>query len=314
MTWPPRRWPSCHGKSLEAQRPSTMPCGAPRPMSQGAPWARSLSATRPPPLAPLQTPLALVGQVLAARTDGGGLHAATRRYRGSQKRIERWPECLRGVNTPPPVRLDASVSAAAHCRRGAVPQRAEAGGPGRVPRMERGVAGAGAPFAVGQALGTASTQEGEKSPGALGAGHRANGCADAAARRGEAVGESLVGAVESRPAPRHSRPKKPWPKGVTVRRKPQGAQRQNRGPTRPTAHAPSPAPPDTAQSLAPPEMPAPHRDACHTSRRRRWAASRRRTTRDAKHPGRRPDRCEVSGMVHHGVRGPVPTRQVPAGA
>ena len=78
-----------------------------------------------------------------------------------------------------------------------------------------------------------------------------------------------------RPARRtgkRGRPKKTWPQGVKVRRTHKGAQRPKRAPQRPTDQAPYPEPPDTAQSLAPTEMPAHHLEACHPSLRRRWAA------------------------------------------
>ena len=96
MTLFPRRCPSCNGKSIEAQRTYTIQWGEPRTLSYCAPCARSFSATRHTPLAQLQTPIALVVQVLAALTEGGGIKAATRLYGVSKKSIYRWQERLSG--------------------------------------------------------------------------------------------------------------------------------------------------------------------------------------------------------------------------
>jgi hypothetical protein len=94
MTLFPRRCPSCNGKSIEAQRTYTMQWGEPRTLYYCAPGARSFSATRHTPIAQLQTPIALVVQVLAALTEGGGIKAATRLYGVSNNSIYRWPERL----------------------------------------------------------------------------------------------------------------------------------------------------------------------------------------------------------------------------
>ena len=75
---------------------------------------------------------------------------------------------------------------------------------------------------------------------------------------------------------KRGRPNKTRGKGVKVRRKHQGSPRPKRGPKRLTYQAPSPAPPDTAQSMTTKERQAHHREAFHPSLRRRWAASRRR--------------------------------------
>ena len=76
---------------------------------------------------------------------------------------------------------------------------------------------------------------------------------------------------------KRGRPKKTLPKGVKVRLKNKGSQRHKRGRKRPRYQAPSPEPPDTAQSVATQEMHAKHLEAFHTSLRRRCAAYRRRT-------------------------------------
>jgi hypothetical protein len=107
-------------------------------------------------------------------------------------------------------------------------------------------------------------------------------------------------------------PKKTLPKGVKVRLKNKGSQRQRRGPKRPKDQAPYPEHPDTAQPMATTEIHANHLEAFHTSLRRRCAAYRRRTNRYAKHTGRLPERLEVYWIVHHFVRVHFTTRRVPA--
>ena len=111
---------------------------------------------------------------------------------------------------------------------------------------------------------------------------------------------------------KRGRAKKTLPQGVKVRLKHKGSQRHKRGPKRPKYQAPSPEHPDTAQALATTEMPANHREAFHTSLRRRCAAYHRRTHMYAKHTGRLQERLDVYWMVHNCVRVHFPTRQVPA--
>ena len=98
MTLPQRRCPSCDGKHVAEHRIYTLQGGAPRTRDHGACCERALSAPSPPPRAHVQTPRALVGQVLAALTDGGGINAATRLYGGSKHRSYRWPERRSGGN------------------------------------------------------------------------------------------------------------------------------------------------------------------------------------------------------------------------
>ena len=111
---------------------------------------------------------------------------------------------------------------------------------------------------------------------------------------------------------KRGRPTKTRPKDVQVRRKHKGSQRHKRGPNRPKYHAPYPEHPDTAQPVATTEMHANHLEAFHTSLRHRCAAYRRRTNMYAKETGRRQERLAVYGIVHHFVRVPLTTRQVPA--
>jgi hypothetical protein len=89
---------------------------------------------------------------------------------------------------------------------------------------------------------------------------------------------------------KRGRPRKTLPKGVKVRLKTKGSQRHKRGRKRPRYQAPSPEPPDTAQSVATQEMHAKHLEAFHTSLRRRCAAYRRRTNMYAKKTGRLQER------------------------
>jgi transposase-like protein len=96
MTLTAIRCPYCHGKSIEAQRTSTMQWGAPRLLYHCAPCARSFSETHHTPIAQLKTPIALVVQGLAALTEGVGINAATRLYGVSNNSIYRWQERLSG--------------------------------------------------------------------------------------------------------------------------------------------------------------------------------------------------------------------------
>jgi len=169
-----RRCPSGHGKSIEAQRPSPMPCGAARTLYHGASCARSFAATRPPPMAQWPTPSALVVPVLAARTDGGGIHVAPRRSGVSTKRISRWQERRSGGKNPGCCARAPPVSAPAQCRGRARDARQDACGSGRVTRMDHGVEGLGDTCAVGQALWTARPHAVSTSEGARVSGHRAN--------------------------------------------------------------------------------------------------------------------------------------------
>ena len=98
-----------------------------------------------------------------------------------------------------------------------------------------------------------------------------------------------LGSQARRPGTR-GRPTKTWPPGVTGRRTHHGSHRPQRGLQRPTSPAPSPAHPDTAQPLATKDRHAHHLEAFPPSRSRRCAASCRRTNREAKATGRRPER------------------------
>ena len=87
MTLTPMRCPYCNGKSIEAQRTYTIQCGAPRTLYYCSSCERSFSETSNTPIAHLKTPIALVGQVLAALTEGVGINAATRLYGVSKNSI-----------------------------------------------------------------------------------------------------------------------------------------------------------------------------------------------------------------------------------
>jgi hypothetical protein len=62
-------------------------------------------------MAYLKTPISVIVQVIAARTEGVGINAATRLYGVSKNSIYRWQERLSGLKNAPLVCLDASVSA-----------------------------------------------------------------------------------------------------------------------------------------------------------------------------------------------------------
>ena len=97
MILTPMRCPYCNGKSIEAQRTYTIQCGGPRTLYHCSPCARSFSETHHTPIAQLKTPIALVVQVLAALTEGGGINAATRLYGVSKNSIYRWQERRSGL-------------------------------------------------------------------------------------------------------------------------------------------------------------------------------------------------------------------------
>ena len=111
---------------------------------------------------------------------------------------------------------------------------------------------------------------------------------------------------------KRGRPQQSLRKGVKVRRKHKGSQRHQRGRKRPKSQAPYPEHPDTAPPSAPTDMHGTHLEACNPSLRRRCAAYRRRTNAYAKNPTRLQERVDVYGIVHHFVRVPFTTRQVPA--
>jgi hypothetical protein len=111
---------------------------------------------------------------------------------------------------------------------------------------------------------------------------------------------------------KRGRPKKTLRKGVKVRLKNKGSQRHKRGRKRPKYQAPYPEHPDTAQSIATPDIHANHLEAFNTSLRRRCAAYRRRTNTYAKNQTRLQERLDVYWIVHNFVRVHFTTRQVPA--
>lgn len=58
---------------------------------------RAFSETRDTPIAQLKTPISVIVHVLSARTEGGGINAATRLYGVSKNSIYRWQERLSGL-------------------------------------------------------------------------------------------------------------------------------------------------------------------------------------------------------------------------
>jgi hypothetical protein len=169
MPWTPRRRPSGHGQSIETQRTDTRPCGAPRPLSPCCPGARAFAATRPPPMAPGQTPRARVVPVLAALPAGGGSHAATRLDGGRQPCLARGPERLRGCTNPggwwrAPTRGGHRAWPARRCLR-AGPSRA----PPRSHQAGPGGGGSGPPGGWGRGPGGARHASSGHQPGRSGA-------------------------------------------------------------------------------------------------------------------------------------------------
>ena len=97
MTLTHIRCPYCNGKNVEEQSTYTIKCGAPRTMYYCASCERSFSETSRTPIAHLNTPIALVVQVLTALTEGVGINAATRLYGVSKNSLYRWQERLSGL-------------------------------------------------------------------------------------------------------------------------------------------------------------------------------------------------------------------------
>ena len=91
------RCADCGGKNVDGYRTYAVKDGEQRTLYHCAPCARSFSETRQTPIAQLKTPIALVVQVLAARTEGVGINAATRLYGVSKNSIYRWQERLSGL-------------------------------------------------------------------------------------------------------------------------------------------------------------------------------------------------------------------------
>ena len=111
---------------------------------------------------------------------------------------------------------------------------------------------------------------------------------------------------------KRGRPKKTLRRGVKVRLKNKGTQRQKRGSKRPKYQAPYPEHLDTVQPVATKAIHANHLAAFHTSLRRRCATYRRQTNMYAKNTERLQERWDGYWIVHNFVRVHFTTRQVPA--
>ena len=96
MTLTQRRCPYGDGQNIAEQRIYPIQCGAPRTLYHCVCCERAFSETSHTPLAHVKTHMALVVQVLAALTEGGGINAATRLDGVSTNSIDRWQERLRG--------------------------------------------------------------------------------------------------------------------------------------------------------------------------------------------------------------------------
>ena len=87
MTLTQIRCADCGGKNVDGYRTYTIKEGAQRTMYHCASWGCSFSETKHTPLAHLQTPIAVMVQVLSALTAGIGINAATRLYGVSKNSI-----------------------------------------------------------------------------------------------------------------------------------------------------------------------------------------------------------------------------------
>src|SRR5262249_61904516 len=97
---PHARCPYVEGTTHAAPRTYTIQRDDPRPLYLCPPCACFFPKPRHTPIAQLKTPIACVGQVLAALTEGVGLNAATRLYGVSKNSIYRWQERLSGLKKP----------------------------------------------------------------------------------------------------------------------------------------------------------------------------------------------------------------------
>jgi hypothetical protein len=100
MTW------NCYRSS--AQRATRLSCHLLRPLPPQHHGRRIIyqcthcptyfSATKQPLLAGLQTPVSVIWQVVKARTEGRGLHAAARTFEKAKKTILAWERKLRALH------------------------------------------------------------------------------------------------------------------------------------------------------------------------------------------------------------------------
>lgn len=108
------------------------------------------------------------------------------------------------------------------------------------------------------------------------------------------------------------RPKKTLKKGVKVRVKNKGSQRNKPGRKRPKYQAPHPEHPETQQNLTSKNIHANHVEGFNSSLRRRNSAYRRRTNTYAKKTERLQISLDVQWVVHNFVQVHFTTKEVPA--
>ena len=90
----------CGCKNIESYRTYTIRDGEQRTIYHCSSCDSGFSETRNTPIAQLNTPIAVIVQVLSALTEGGGINAATRLYGVSKNSIYRWQERLSGLKKP----------------------------------------------------------------------------------------------------------------------------------------------------------------------------------------------------------------------
>jgi transposase-like protein len=100
MTLTQIRCAHCGCKNIESYRTYTIRAGEQRTIYHCASCDSAFSETRNTPSAQLNTPSALIVQVLSALTAGVGINAATRLYRVRKNSLYRWQERLSGLKKP----------------------------------------------------------------------------------------------------------------------------------------------------------------------------------------------------------------------
>jgi hypothetical protein len=108
------------------------------------------------------------------------------------------------------------------------------------------------------------------------------------------------------------RPKKTLKKGVKVRVKNKGSQKNKPGRKRPKYQAPQPEHPETEQNLTSKNIHANHIEAFNSSLRRRNSAYRRRTNTYTKKTERLQISLDIQWIIHNFVRVHFTTKEVPA--
>ena len=90
--------PTCHSAVLPSPTTSPPQHHGRRIIYQCTHCPTYFSATKQPLLAGLQTPVSVIWQVVKARTEGRGLHAAARTFEQAKKTILAWERKLRALH------------------------------------------------------------------------------------------------------------------------------------------------------------------------------------------------------------------------